>query len=68
MRHHVVSLNRKYQGSLLSLLYVPNIMSMGRIMLKVEGGGGQIDPPTHLSVRVTFFGIFGFTGIMERKI
>ena len=53
VRHHVVLLYCKYKWS---LLYVPNFMSMGWIMSKVEGG--PIDPPPSplpTRLRVTIF-------------
>ena len=55
IRHQVVWLNWKYKWS---LLYVPSFMSIGWIVLKVEGGGGvrlTPSPPLKASCNYFFF-------------
>ena len=52
IRHHLISLNWKYKWS---LLCVPNFKSIGWIVLKVEGGGGPIEPPPPLKASCNYF-------------
>ena len=51
IRCHVTILNWKYTGH---LLHIPSFMSIGLILLKIEGGGAVIDTPPSC-LRVTFF-------------
>ena len=52
IRYHVVLLNWNYKWS---LLYVQGFTPIGWIVLKVEGGGGLIDPSLPLKVSCNYF-------------